>query len=81
MGLLGFIAITGYLDRTKYPPRYFKRVIALTALFGTLGLFGIPIVDNAAHLGGLVSGLVLGWLCTRVKATQHTGTLGRVSTG
>ena len=69
MGLLGFITIAAYFDKTRYPPRYFRQMIEAIVLVGVFGLVGFSFVDNAGHLGGLVSGLFLGWFF--LKKNEH----------
>lgn len=73
MGLLAFTVVAAYLDRTKFPPQHFKRMLTTTVLLGSLGFFGLPFIDSAAHLGGVVAGSVLGWLCCGGKWPQITG--------
>ena len=70
MGLLGFITIAAYFDRSRYPPKYFRRSVEAIVFVGAFGLFGFAFVDNGAHLGGLIAGVLLGWLVFR-REQQH----------
>ncbi len=63
-----FGALLGYLLREKQgiPKGIFQPIFKSTLAFAGYNLvFGAihPNIDNAAHLGGLAGGFVLGWLC------------------
>jgi len=60
MGLVGFLGMIG-LRRRHLVPRGFLKSIALSvALTAGTGLVAHEFIDNAAHAGGLVGGLLLG---------------------
>jgi membrane associated rhomboid family serine protease len=73
MGLLGFLTVAAYLDREKYPPKFFKLLIEGIIFVAILGVVGFAFVDNAAHLGGILGGLVLGWIFLRRMSKGDQG--------
>ena len=62
MGLIGFLAVLGYRRREVLPPGFLRSIVTSIALIMALGLVAWDMVDNAAHLGGLGMGLVLGFV-------------------
>lgn len=78
MGLLGFIVVAACLDRTRFPQTYFKRMLALAAILGAMGLIVSTYIDNAANLGGLLTGMTLGFLATKWQQAPITGKLLRL---
>lgn len=90
-------AIFGLIGATTaYLYRYRRRILAgrsrLVNLIGIIGynlLYGLlsPWVDNAAHIGGLLAGLVLGWFLApqyevvSFDPTRPPQLVDRISTG
>ncbi|HKY54065.1 MAG TPA: rhomboid family intramembrane serine protease [Anaerolineales bacterium] len=60
MGLVGFLAVLGYRRKEFLPSGFFKSILINICFIGAIGLVGFAIIDNAAHLGGLVAGVVCG---------------------
>ena len=75
MGLLGFMTIAVFLEPQKYPPMYLRRLVEGILFVGLLGVVGFAFIDNAAHLGGLCSGSILGWIFLKRVANQEQGRL------
>lgn len=66
-GLLGFIAIQLYtkeriLAMKGISPLIDKKSLAIFIIFNFILGFTIPQIDNSAHLGGFISGAILGLL-------------------
>ncbi|MFL5581461.1 MAG: rhomboid family intramembrane serine protease [Gemmatimonadaceae bacterium] len=62
MGLLGTLLVLGLLRRRYLPPHFARSLWATVGATAVLGLVGWTYIDNAAHLGGLVAGAVIGLL-------------------
>lgn len=63
MGMIGMLLVLGYRRRAYLPPRFLKGMMLNIGLVGLIGLVGFDIIDNAAHLGGLIGGICAGlWL-------------------
>ncbi|HYO99347.1 MAG TPA: rhomboid family intramembrane serine protease [Pyrinomonadaceae bacterium] len=60
MGFIGMLLVLGYRRRAHLPPQFLKGMLLNIGLVGLIGIVGYDIIDNAAHLGGLVGGIIVG---------------------
>lgn len=80
-GLAGALIASFYLGEFSLPGIAIRGTLRSLLFFAGFNIFFgtlFPGIDNAAHAGGLVSGLVLGALIARV-APQHDAPLRRLS--
>lgn len=69
MGLLGCLAVLGVHFRKSLPPRYGRQMLYGIFLTGVTGFVARQIIDNAAHAGGLLVGVVLGGLLVHAQSS------------
>jgi membrane associated rhomboid family serine protease len=62
MGMLGFLLVFETRHARLVPRSARRRLMA--ALIGTaiIGLIGVKMIDNGAHLGGLLGGMIYAWV-------------------
>lgn len=75
-------ALLGYMLREKHglPAKVYQPLVRSTLSFAGYNLvFGLihPSIDNAAHLGGLISGAVLGWILALPVQAEIRAKFGR----
>lgn len=58
MGWLGFLLVFETLHKQLVPSRARKRLVAGLALTALIGIVGYHYIDNAAHAGGLLAGML-----------------------
>lgn len=58
LGLLGFLLVFETLHRSLVPKSASKRLLAGLVMVGVMGALGFSFIDNAAHAGGLIAGMV-----------------------
>ena len=58
--MVGFLAVLGYRRKEKLPRKFFKSIVISICFIGVVGLIGFDIINNAAHLGGLIGGAICG---------------------
>lgn len=70
LGLLGFLLALAKLPERHLPTAFHRQLWQWAIYIGMLGLVAYQIVDNAGHLGGLMTGALLGALA---NATAPAG--------
>lgn len=62
MGMIGFMAVYGYKRKRQLPSDFLRSMIVNILLIAGIGLIGYKFIDNAAHLGGLIMGVLYGFV-------------------
>lgn len=70
MGVVGFLAVLGYYNRSNLPPGFLKSILSTVTFVAVFGLIAFVLIDNAAHAGGALCGAALGYLLLPHRPTS-----------
>jgi len=62
IGLFGFLAVLAYKRRSIMPPGFLKSIINNLVFIAVIGVMAHNYIDNASHAGGLLAGVIVGWM-------------------
>lgn len=71
MGWLGFLLVFETLHGRLVPIKSRRRLIAGVLLTGLIGLVGYRFIDNAAHAGGLIAGMIYAGIVFPKSSSAH----------
>lgn len=60
MGMFGFLLVMAYRRKRHLPEGFLRGLVINIALIGLVGAVAYQFIDNAAHAGGLIAGLLIG---------------------
>lgn len=61
MGLIGYLAIYGYRRKRQLPSDFLRNMLVNIGFVAAFGLVAYQIIDNFAHFGGLLVGVIYGF--------------------
>jgi membrane associated rhomboid family serine protease len=61
MGFVGFLAMMGWKRQRLLPPRFAANILRSIAFMTLMGILAWSVLDNAAHVGGALSGAFVGY--------------------
>jgi rhomboid protease GluP len=70
-GMLGFIVVWGVSSVAQFVQQIQRNFVMLLVVVGSSAI--IPGVDNVAHIGGLLAGLILGFFWERLPESVKSG--------
>lgn len=62
MGCMGYLLVLGWRWRDHVLPGFFGILVRALFINAAIGLVGYAMIDNAAHAGGLLTGVTLGFV-------------------
>lgn len=71
MGMLGFLLVFEFLHRGLVPEPASRRLLAGVVLTGVIGVIGFKVIDNAAHVGGLLAGMIYAYALFPKSNSAH----------
>lgn len=62
MGMLGFLLVFETMHQKLVPHRSRRRLVAAVVATAVMGIIGVQFIDNAAHGGGLLAGMLYAYV-------------------
>lgn len=69
MGFIGFLLVLGYKFKSNLPRSLIKSMLRTMVLIAVIGVLAYDIIDNAAHFGGALGGVITGLLLIKKQVT------------
>jgi membrane associated rhomboid family serine protease len=73
LGLAGYLLVLAYRRRADGALWLRKRLIAMLGTTAVIGVFGFFYIDNAAHVGGVLAGALVGMLAAPTDTSAEPG--------